>query len=71
MTAKINIIQSAIHQADALSSRGSYISSVSSVRGGDPGAMANMLNRELAGDIGGDGANVELDQTEISVVDVQ
>ena len=72
MTAKINIIQDAIHQADALSSRGSYISSVSSVRGGGPGAMANMLNRELAGDIGGDGAaNAELDQTEISVVDVQ
>ena len=42
------------------------------MRGGGPGAMANMLNRELAGDIGGDGAaNVELDQTEISVVDVQ
>ena len=42
------------------------------MRGGGPGAMANMLNRELAGDIGGDGAaNAELDQTEISVVDVQ
>ena len=42
------------------------------MRGGGAGAMANMLNRELAGDIGGDGAaNAELDQTEISVVDVQ
>ena len=32
MTAKINIIQDAMHQADALSSRGSYVSGIGSVR---------------------------------------
>lgn len=69
MTAKINIIQDAIHQADALSSRGSYISSVSSVRGGGHGPMQTMLNRELAGDLNGDASNAELDQAE--VLDIQ
>ena len=33
MTAKINIIQDAQHEADALSSRGSYMSNVGSARG--------------------------------------
>jgi len=32
MTAKINIIQDGMNQADALSSRGSYVSGLGSVR---------------------------------------
>ena len=62
MTAKINIIQDAMHQADALSSRGSYVSGLGSVSG-------TVLHQELAGIDGSEADLNDLDSTEI--IDVQ